>query len=68
VWLAALVKALRLRSASVDDIAASTGLDIRTVQAVMDGKRWPSFRTAAALAEHLRGSDPSTQEPIPDGT
>lgn len=48
-WVAAVVTHLEHAHASASHIAAATGLDVRTVRGVLDGRRWPTLHTAAAL-------------------
>lgn len=53
IWIADLVIRLNATGASLGDIATATNLDIRTVRAVTEGRRWPTLHTAVALAVHL---------------
>lgn len=62
VWLAELASELRRRSAELDQVATAAGLDIRTIRAVLDGSRWPTLHTVAALVEHLPPNDPAARD------
>lgn len=65
IWLAKLTSEMSREAAHPADIARATHLDIRTVRAVLDGTRWPTMHTVAALSDHLlrtAGTGPERHE------
>lgn len=49
-WVAELAQHLAATGLDATAIADATHLDVRTVTGVLEGSRWPTFRTATVLA------------------
>lgn len=65
VWVAAVVTQLEQAQASASHIAAVTGLDARTVRSVLEGRRWPTLHTAAALLAYAGPTTSGGAAPSP---
>lgn len=65
-WVAALARRLAAGDLDAAAIARAARLDVRTVSAVLDGTRWPTFRTASVLAEvDVHRTEPERPEKSP---